>query len=343
MPDDWPGHRPRTPPMRLTSALAVLAIATSLYGGDAPQLPTRPTFINAKVSSKRICLNEAVRVEFTTMPRDVENIDIAAAVANAVRLGGAETWRLVGKPTISEQLGSVSGSGTTSDPAKPVKERPKPITVVFSLLPRKAGDLVLPDVPVTWIQGNAVARFDTVVVAPQVMVGGTAKELPKEVYGVAGYTWGTRLETLKDKFTPDQLVTSPNGTRTDAKAQKHLNLGFSNGALVDAQLFAPGLTFDQARISFLERWGIPQEDLGNELKWQLGWTHITVVSAVVNSVSGIEIHLNRDDYMADQAKTQVKTDVFGVLEGPKETPEEAEKRKAKEIQAELNRPEVPTK
>jgi hypothetical protein len=330
--------------MRLTSALAVLAIATHLYGGDAPptsQAPQRPTFINAKVSSKRVCLNEAVRVEFTTMPRDVENIDIASAVANAVRLGGAETWRLLGKPTVSEQLGTVSGAN--ADPAKPVKERPKPITVVFSLLPRKAGDLPLPDVPVTWLQGNAVARFDTIVVAPQVMVGGTAKELPKEVYGVAGYTWGTALDSLKDKFTADQQVAAPGG-RVEVKAQKHLVLGFSNGALADARLFAPGLGFDQARTSFLERWGIPQEDAGNELTWVLGWTRIGVTAATVNGAAGMQISLAREDIQADQAKTQVKADIFGVLEGPaKETPEEAEKRKAKEIQAELNRPEVPAK
>ena len=329
--------------MRLTSALAVLAIATHLYGGDAlqPAQPTRPTFNNAKVSSKRVCLNEAVRVEFTTMPRDVENIDIAAAVANAVRLGGADTWRLVGKPTISEQLGSVSGSAPTSDPAKPVKERPKPITVVFSVLPRKAGDLVLPDVPVTWIQGNLVARFDTVVVAGQVMVGGTAKELPKEIYGVAGYTWKTTLDSLKDKFALDQLTTA-NGN-TLVKAQKNLNLIFSNGALSEAKLFAPGLGLDQARASFLERWGVPQEENANELTWVLGWTRITVNPFnSAGGTTGIQIALAREDIQADQAKTQVKTEIFGVLEGPaKESAEDVEKRKAKEIQAELNRPEVP--
>ena len=327
--------------MRLTSAMILLALSAHLFAGETAQ-PTRPTFINAKVSSKRICLNEAVRVEFTTMPRDVENIDIASAVANAVRLGGADTWRLLGKPTISEQLGTVSGSaGSNSDPAKPVKERPKPITVVFSLLPRKAGDLTLPDVPVTWIQGNAVARFDTVVVAPQVMVGGTAKELPKEVYGVAGYTWGTTLDSLKDKFTAEQM-TSANGS-TSVKAQKNLTLVFTNGALATAKLFAPGLGLEQARASFLERWGIPQEENATELTWVLGWTRITVNPAGVDGATGMQIALSREDIQASQAKTQVKTDVFGVLEGPKESAEDAEKRKAKEIQAELNRPEVPAK
>lgn len=332
----------RKPPMRLTSALAAVfvlasAIATHLHGGDAPQPPQRPTFINAKVSSKRICLNEAVRVEFTTMPRDVENIDIASAVANAVRLGGADTWRLLGKPTVTEQLGSVSGAN--SDPAKPVKERPKPITVVFSLLPRKAGDLTLPDVPVTWMQGNAVARFDTIVVAPQVMVGGTPKEMPKEAYGVAGYSWGTTLESLKDRFTADQVATTPDG-RSQVKAQKNLTLGFINGALAEAKLLAPGLALDQARTSFLERWGAPQEESGNELTWVLGWTRISVSPT---GPDGIQIALAREDIQASQAKSQVKTDVFGVLEGPKESAEDAEKRKAKEIQAELNRPEVPAK
>ena len=326
--------------MRLTSALAVLAIATHLYGGDAPQQPQRPTFINAKISSKRICLNEAVRVEFTTMPRDIENIDIASAVANAVRLGGADHWRLLGKPTISEQLGNVGAA--SADPTKPVKERPKPITVVFSLLPRKAGDLVLPDVPVTWIQGSTVARFDTIVVSAQVMVGGTAKEMPKEVYGVAGYTWGTTLDSLKDKFTAEQL-TSANGS-TAVKAQKNLTLIFTNGTLAEAKLFAPGLALDQARTSFLERWGIPHEENANELTWLLGWTHIAVNPMNSAGTNGIQIHLSREDVQADQAKTQVKNDVFGILEGPtKESPEEAEKRKTKEIQAELNRPEVPAK
>jgi hypothetical protein len=316
--------------------LAVASSAVPLMAADA----ARPTFINAKISSKRVCLNEAVRIEFTTMPREIEGVDIGASVTNSLRLSAAGTWRLLGRPVVVEQSAPAAGpQPAAGDPAKPVRERPRPITVVLSLLPRMPGDLQLPDIPVTWMQGNAVARFDIVVVEPKVMVGGTAKELPREVTGIAGYAWGAKLDEVKSK-APGEVAQTADG-RTQIKAQKNLTLEFVSGQLAQATLRAPGLGLEQARASFLERWGIPQGEDASSLTWILGWTRITATPAG----DGITLAIVREDVQADLAKAQVKADVFGLLDSPgtAPTPEEAEKAKAKEIESELNRPLVPAK
>ena len=79
-------------------------------------------FVNHKVSSRTVSVNQAVRLEFTSMPRQIEGIEVAAAVANGIAITGGRTWRLTGKPLVTEA------------------EKTKTITVVVSLLPRTTGD-----------------------------------------------------------------------------------------------------------------------------------------------------------------------------------------------------------
>jgi hypothetical protein len=298
----------------------------------------RPTFINAHLSSRKIALNEAVRVEFTTMPREVEHVDIAAAVANALRLGNGASWRLIGKPQVTEQA---AGAAAPADPAKPAaRERPKPITVVFSLLPRVPGDLQLPDIPMTWLQGNQVAHFDVVVVDPSIKVGGNDQDLPKEASGVAGFAWNSAFASLKDRIPADQVENAKD--RILVHPQKNLTLEFIGGVLAQATLTAPGLSLEQARLEFLKRWGVPQLEDANALTWIIGWTRITATPDADRS--GIVVALVREDIQANLDRTQVSAEVFGVLDGPvQETKEQAESRKAKEIKQELDRPAVPAR
>ncbi len=316
---------PTVPP----AVLLLLAPSLAVFAADPA---SRPTFINTKISSPKISLNELERVEFTTMPRDIENVDIAAAVANALRLGAGGQWRLVGKPTITE----ISSAPAATDPSKSaptvVRERPRPVTVVFTLLPRVAGDLALPDVPLSWLQGNQVAHFPTVVVDASIKVGSSSQDLPREVNGVAGYAWNAKFSEVKEHVPADQIEALKD--RTLVHPQKNLTLDFIGGTLAAAELIAPGLTIEQGRLEFLKHWGLPQIEEANTLTWILGWTRITAKA----DANGISLELVREDVQANLTHTQVSAEVFNVLDGPlQETAEQAEARRAREAKDALER------
>jgi hypothetical protein len=308
--------------------LIVLFLSVTLSAQEAG----RPTFINAKVSAKQICLNEIVRLEFTTMPRDVENVDIAQSVANSLQLGAATTWRLVGKPIISEVL---RGVAPTDEKAK--TDRPKPVSVTVNLLPRTTGDLQLPDIPITWLQGNTIARFSIVTVSPQVMIIGTPRNLPGEVNGVGGFPWALSLDEARTRVDASK-VKKENDIVT-IQAQEQLTLNFAQNMFAGAELRAPGLTLAQAKDSFLQRWGVPHEESPTALTWILGWTRITAEP----NPNGIVLKLQREDVTAQLSRSQVSSDIFGVLEGPQATQAELDAQRSKEVEKEISRPLVPMK
>jgi hypothetical protein len=317
--------------MRTALLALVLSLpAVALVAGEA----ARPTFINARVSAKEICLNEVVRVEFTTLPRDIDGVDVAASVANSLRLSAFTTWRLVGEPVATESLRSAP-TPADGDKDKPVRERPKPITVVFNVLPRTTGDVSLPDIPITWLQGNTVARFQPVVVKPNLIIAGKVADLPREAAGVGGFPWASTLDEVRTRVASDKVKKDAN--RTIVTPQPNLTLVFTNGVFGEADLRAPGLTREQARTSFLQRWGIPQSEDANSLTWIIGWIRITARP----DADGITLKLIREDAEAEIAKSQVTGNVFNVLDGPAETPTQAAERKEREIKAEVDRPTVP--
>jgi hypothetical protein len=270
--------------------------------------------VNARVSNRQIALNQPVRVEFTTMPRQVENIDIATSVANGLLVNS--TWRLLGRPTVTEH------------------DKTKTVTVAVLLLPRMAGQLVLPQIPITWLQGDQAAEFGQVTVASGVVVGGETKDLPKETTGVAGYAWGSRLVDLKTTRIADNLIEIlPD--RAIARPQPGLELVFRGGELSEAVIAAPGLTIDQARESFFSRWGLPQIEEPGSVTWILGWTRITA-SAPGGNVAGVKLTVTREDIQSRLNKTQVKDSVFNVLDGPsaaapaEETEDQAKERRKRD-------------
>ena len=316
--------------MPTVTPAALLLLAPALAVAATSDGASRPTFINTRISSPKIALNEVERVEFTTMPRDIENVDIAAAVANSLRLGAGGQWRLVGKPVITELAPAVA----VPDPSKPaptvVRERPRPVTVVFTLLPRVAGDLPLPDVPLSWLQGNQVAHFPVVAVEAAIKVGSGSQDLPREDGGVAGFAWNAKLSDVKAHVPAEQIETLKD--RTVVHPQKNLALAFIGGTLAGAELSAPGLSLEQARLEFLKHWGVPQIEEPAALTWILGWTRITAKA----DATGINLELVREDVQANLAHTQVTAEVFSVLDGPlQETAEQAEARRAREAKEAL--------
>jgi hypothetical protein len=282
--------------MRVSPLVAVLLIACvgacpSIAAETEPSKAT--TFVNHKVSARKISVNQPLRLEFTTLPRQIEGIDIAAAVTNGVTLSGSGTWRLSGKPLVAEN------------------EKTRTATVTLSLLPRTTGDLALPSFPLTWLTGDPRPDFGIVTVAQSISISGETKPLPPEYDGVAGFLWGAKQEDLVGKQIPASAV-SDKGDRTAAKVSGSLELGFRAGELADATLLASGVTLDQSRTSFCERWGLPLSEDNGTMTWVLGWTRITASP----SPDGVKIDLLREDIQARQAAGQVRSRVFNLLEAP---------------------------
>lgn len=316
-----------------TSLLLIVAFSFSLSGLIAGEA-TRAAFVDARISAKEICLNEAVRVEFTTNPRDIPNVDVVQSITYSLQLSAAKSWRLMGEPQLTEAL---RATPRVADPLKAVKEPLKPIRVVFYLLPRVTGDLTIPDLPITWLQGNFVAHFNPVTVVPNILIAGKRVEIPQAANGVGGFAWTSTLDEVRTRVSADKMKVD--GTRTVITPKPQLTLTYSNGFLGEATLRAPALTLDVARSEFSQRWGIPQQEDTNSLTWFIGWTRITARP----DPQGITLSLVREDIQAKLANAQVKADIFDVLESPKETIIESTERKEREIQAEINRPVVPGK
>ena len=258
-------------------------------------------FVNHKVSSRKISVNQPVRLEFTTMPRQVEGVDIAAVVTNGITMAGGSTWRLNGKPSVAEDT------------------KTKTVTIGVTLYPRTTGDLALPAIPLSWLSRDTPPSFGQVTVMQSISIGGETRALPKEYDGVGGFLWGARLDDLM----PSQIsatAVSVQGDKTVAKVSGSLELGFRSGELSDATLLASGITLEQSRVSFCERWGLPASDVEGTLTWIFGWTRISAsamsepAKADGTKAEGVRLELVREDLAAKQAANQVRSRVFSLLE-----------------------------
>ena len=281
--------------------------------------PRSGSFVNFKVSAKTVSLNQIVRVEFTTMPRQVEGIDIKLTTQRALdaaRLAGV--WRTLGEPVVSEH------------------EKTRTVTVSFAVLPRKVGDLPLPKIPLSWLNGDTNGEFGSVTVAPQLQVGTETRELPKEVSGVAGFLWGERLVDAKTKLKPEQIAERDGAAVVTL--QPGLQLIFRGGALAEATLSVIDLDLARAKDSFLGRWGPPQVESPTSLTWILGWTSITATPGADGK--GVLLALTREDVQAALDQETVSRRVFGVLDAPPpaDTPESRARDAACEAERVLNQP-----
>lgn len=254
--------------------------------------PAQAMFVNAKISARSVALNQPVRIEFFTGARQVENIDIPAAIAAGVSMSSGRMWRLVGRPTVTEN------------------EKIRTVQVAFSVVARSSGEVPLPRFPLTWLSGDPMPDFGSVKVDANLVVTGETRPLPKEVDGVGGHAWGSHLDTVLAKEAPGLKAEERDGVQV-MRPRKELELRFRQGDLAEATLDAPGLTLDQAQASFLDRWGMPQSSEGGTLVWVLGWTRISA-SAVPE---GVRIQLVREDLTGKAAAGQVKKRVFDALEG----------------------------
>ena len=273
---------------RLLPILLLLVIVATVDAGEA----VRSAFFNQKVSARTVALNQPVRLELTTVPRQVEGVSIEAAIADAVTLGGGQAWRLVGKPSSQ------------------IDEKTKTIRVSIVLLPRAVGETVLPVIPISWLSGEQIAEFGSVRVEPQLVIGSDTKPLPAELTSVSGFAWGAKLDELKEQVG----ATTSDGERQVAKPRPGLELIFRRGELVEAMIDAGDLTVEGARSSFLARWGSPQIEEAGALTWVIGWTRISVAPSADNK--GVRLALAREDLLARAVQARITDKVFGLLEAP---------------------------
>jgi hypothetical protein len=249
--------------------------------------------VNARVSATQVALNQPVRLEFATMPRQVDGIDIAAAVTNALVLAGGQDWKLMGTP-------SVNDSDTKS----------KVVSVAVTLMPRATGEHPIPDIPITWLQGNYIAHVDAVTVVDNIQIAGAVRALPNEVNGIASWKWGLDLNEAMKRLTPDRI--QKDGERVKAKVDDGLELEFIDGRLGAAILSQPDLDLEQARTSLLERWGLPVEGAPGRVHWLLGWTSITATSGADGK--GLTLRFEREDIQQQAARLRVRSQVLDVLD-----------------------------
>ncbi len=299
-----PGHRP----------LPVLAFLCLLATSSAA-VDDRPIVVNATVSAREIAFNQPVRVEFTSMPREIDGIDITTAVKNGLAVGPGQQWRLMGEPQVREQerVRPVAPAATDAPPAAP-RQVLKPITVIFTIMPRITGEVPLPQVPMTWLVGQRLAEFGKVTVRNAISVGGEIRDLPKEADGLAGFPWGAKLvDLVADGRLTEAALDRSAADRVIAQPQSGLTLIFRGGELAAGALLTTNLDLTQARASFLERWGIPQLEEVAGLTWVIGWTKI--VASPSAEGDGVRITFLREDIEQRLNQARVQSGVFGVLDG----------------------------
>ncbi len=289
----------RSPSVLLVPLLASLAPCAA--GEPPPRQPAAEpprvevgrtaAFVNHTVSSRSIALNEPLRIEFTTMARQLPEVDIAASVRAAIDVGGASTWVLIDQPLVVEN------------------EKSRTVSVTIALQPRMAGSLDLPQIPLTWLKGNALAAFGKVEVAESISVAGQQRPLPAEVQGVARVPWGGGFAEWRDRV-PGAVAGLKDGAETLTTPQG-LELRFMAGRLAEATMLARGLTMETAQRSFAERWGVPR-GTPRQQTWLIGWTRITATPA---ESGGVILRFADDKQIARIAQVRFDAEVVSVLTG----------------------------
>lgn len=273
--------------------IVLLAFNAALWSAVEPLTPSRPIQVNARVEPAEIALNQPVRFEFSTLPRQIDGVDIATVVTSTLALAGSDDWRLISRPTINEQ-----------------DSKSKIIKVTVTMLPRRAGIRVIPDIPITWLQGNYIAHVEPVRVLERLLVAGTMRDIPKEATGVADWKWGMDFSDAEKRVGPEQV--SRIGDRMVIAANEGLTLEFMNGHLGQAHMTIAELNLESGRIDFIKRWGLPIDEDQGRLRWIIGWTLITASAG--DNGKGTALLLQREDALNEVARSTVKSKVFDILD-----------------------------
>ncbi len=290
--------------------LAVLVCVTSLscLTTTAAQ-ESRRAHYNERISTRTISLNQSVQIEFTTTRPEVPGVDPQSIILSALEVENVRsTWRLLGEIEIEQH------------------EKIKYLKVSFTLLPRIHGELSLPEIPVTWLKDRLsikqIASFGNVTVSPDITIGNASNDLPKEIDAVGGYRWETPFSVLKMRLGENNLRTDQQTGSDFLHAREGLDLEFRKGQFLAAHLRAAGITLEQARARFIDRWGSAIVDNSSadtpNLLWVIGWLRIEAVEHTDGNTPSVHITVTREDVLADIVQTKLKDQVFNLLDGPEE-------------------------
>ena len=288
-------------PAALLVPLLILSLSSGFAGDPQPVRPAAPTgggslsFVNARVTpdTRTVSLNESVRIEFTTMAREIPEVDIGVSIRQSIALSAGSQWRLVGDPVIKEF------------------EKAKVVEVVVALAPRTTGKLDLPTIPMAWLKNGAQARFGpAITVEETIAAGGARRPLPPEVVGVAQVPWGAAFTDWRERVPGSSPGRTADGVET-LRTSRGLELRFPGGVLAEAVLPPAPMTLEQTSEHFMNRWGVPQKIEAGSMTWVIGWTRI-VAREQGGSTS---LQVIRDDQMAREVSQRAKRAFTDALDG----------------------------
>lgn len=294
----WPACVPAyAATMRILTMLLIAFCLLSTLAAAEPQ--RKGAYFNPRISNRSIAMNQAVHVVFTTIPAQLTEVAIVPVVRTALDLPEARAhWRLLGEPEVA------------------VHERLKTIQVSFALLPRQAGTLTLPDIPVRWLEGDQMAHFGDITVADGIKVGNDIRPVPLEHNRVLGYAWESSFEDLVAALGRDPLE---QGTEPDSgtfRPREEVRIDCRAGSMWRIQLDTADLALAEVRHHFIDRWGEAIIDHLDEqppsLTWLIGWLRI---EAEPLPTGGTRLRMVRED-VADQILAErVNSAIFDILDG----------------------------
>jgi hypothetical protein len=278
----------------MKTLLLIGAILTASASETAP----RTAFLNPQVSAREICLNQTVQIAFVTLKPQVEGVDPSLVIAQALSLPNVQRWwRVVGRPKVE------------------VDDKIKTLKAAFHLLPRSAGLLTLPEIPIKWLAGNTVGRMGDIQVNDQIQMGTERLPPPEEVKGVAGYAWGITLDELLRiaGLTAEAVAADPATGCSVVRPKENLDLLVRDRIFAAARLHAPAMPLATARQSFLERWGDPIGEVatanGTVITWMSGWIRIEAHSCG----DGTILYLIHEEIESRLARAAVDRQIFNTL------------------------------
>ena len=247
---------------------------------------------NPRVSDTEIPFNGSVRATFSTTRPQVPDVDIARDLRIALELPSVvRDWRLVGEPEVMQH------------------EKARDVSVSLLFKPRRSGELDLPEIPVSWLEGDRTVRFATVTVADHLVVGTEQRELPVELEAVGGYAWGSERDAIL-ATEPGNRVEGETGRETVIATPAGLQLLLLDGRLAEVEMVAGGLRLDAALASFVQRWGSPREQDTERANWILGWLRIDAA----NVPQGVLLRLRHEGIASRAMRRRVEGEVFRLLE-----------------------------
>ncbi len=276
----------------------LLILVVILYSLAGAAEGTNRAFINPRISSRQVSLNQLVQIGFTTLKPQVDGIDTRQVILNALHQPDArKRWRLVGDVTaeVDKKIGTLE--------------------IKYRILPRKAGLLPLPEIPLKWLPDNTIATMGTVEVFDSIQMGSSQIPVPRENERMHDYVWGTGLEAVLEDLDTTATLDRATGAKV-VRPTANLELLFHEGVFAAARIRAPGLSLEQARDSFMKRWGDPigevrTEDGKQVITWMFGW--IRIEAHAVDD--GALLYVIQEEIESRLASQAVQEKVFALIEG----------------------------